>query len=291
LLAVFPADRGVEARLWELLEPRYTLAVARSWAHFARVVRERPVTGAILGLRGVPSDPTPVPVLSGFTAHFPHLPLVLLVRLGRDPHLLYRLGRAGIRNLVLLPLEDLGPGLERTVARSRLKGATAMVLRELSPLVPPRELETVRVAMESVHRNWSAEAVAGVMGLSRPHLSECMKRVGLPSLGHFLLWTRLFHAGQWLEEPGRTGESVARQLEYSSGAAFRRALKLYTGLTPTEVRSGGGLRPVFREFMARTGLLAYRSGWRRGPVGLRPGPPDPTGTSAWTAGMSVVDPI
>ena len=166
-----------------------------------------------------------------------------------------------------------------------------MVLRELSPLLPPRELETVRVAMDSVHRNQSAERVADVLGLTRPHLSECMKQVGLPSLGHFLLWTRLFHAGLWLEEPGRTGESVARQLEYSSGAAFRRALKLYTGRTPTEVRFGGGFRLVFREFMARTGLRAYRKGKRGRPEELQSAQPGFPGTSSRTQGMPAVDPI
>ncbi|MGW8267638.1 MAG: hypothetical protein ACWGSQ_14830, partial [Longimicrobiales bacterium] len=47
------------------------------------------------------------------------------------------------------------------------------------------------------------------------------------------------------------GESVGRQLEYSSGAAFRRALKHYTGATPTSVREGGGLRLILRRFLLR----------------------------------------
>jgi AraC-like DNA-binding protein len=122
-------------------------------------------------------------------------------------------------------------------------------------------MEIAVFAMDSVHRMWSAEELAEEIGLTRPHISECFRRVGMPSLGHFLLWTRLFHAAHWLEEPGRTGESVGRQLEYSSGAAFRRALKHYTGATPTKVREKGGLRFVFRKFLERTGLLD--SGRRR----------------------------
>ena len=76
-----------------------------------------------------------------------------------------------------------------------------------------------------------------------------MKRLGLPSTGHLLTWARLLHAGRWLEEPGRSGESVSRQLEYSSGAAFRRALKQYTGATPTEVVEAGGLGFVIESFV------------------------------------------
>jgi hypothetical protein len=52
-------------------------------------------------------------------------------------------------------------------------------------------------------------------------------------------------------------------LEYSSGAAFRRALKHYTGATPTEVREGGGLRLVFRAFLSRTGLARIETRFRR----------------------------
>jgi AraC-like DNA-binding protein len=62
------------------------------------------------------------------------------------------------------------------------------------------------------------------------------------------------HAGLWLSEPGRTGESVSRQLEYSSGAAFRRALKHYTGATPTETVERGGLDFVLSCFLRACGL-------------------------------------
>ena len=117
-------------------------------------------------------------------------------------------------------------------------------------------------AMDGVHLRWTAESMADSVGLTRPFLSERLKLFGLPSLGHFLLWTRLFHAGHWLEEPGRTGESVGRQLEYSSGAAFRRALKHYTGATPTDIREGGGLALVLRMFALRNDLRAPRPGRR-----------------------------
>jgi AraC-like DNA-binding protein len=174
--------------------------------------------------------------------------------LDRDPFTLFHIGKADIRNLVPLPAMELEQGLLKAIARAGEGGATAFVMRALSSLVPRRELQTVFLAMDSAHRRWSAEQMAEEVGLTRPYLSECFKRVGLPSVGHFLLWTRLFHAGHWLEEPGRTGESVGRQLEYSSGAAFRRALKLYTDSTPTRIRENGGLRLVFQAFLARNNL-------------------------------------
>jgi AraC-like DNA-binding protein len=43
-------------------------------------------------------------------------------------------------------------------------------------------------------------------------------------------------------------------LEYSSGAAFRRALRRYAELTPTQVRKSGGLPPVLSRFLDACGL-------------------------------------
>ncbi len=265
LLAVLERDRQLELRLSALLEPHHSRAVARSWGGLIRVIRERPATGAVIDLDSIPAYPSVEGVLAAFRGQFPHLGLVLLLRLDRDPFTLFRLGKAGIANLVLLPLEELEQGLAKSVARAGEGGATSFVARALSYVVPPRELQAALFAMDSVHRRWSAEQMAEEIGLTRPYLSQCFKTVGLPSLGHFLLWTRLFHAGHWLEEPGRTGESVGRQLEYSSGAAFRRALKLYTDATPTHIRENGGLRFVFGRFLDRSGLrLPGRPGFKRG---------------------------
>ncbi len=254
LLAVLARDRRLELRLTESVEPKHALAFGRSWGGLNRVIRERPVTGAIIDLVAVPSYPSVERVVAGLGVQYPHLGMVLLLDAGGDPFTLFRLGRAAIRNLVLLPQQEVGHGLARAVARAGEGSATSLVMRGLSPFLPRREVGIAFLAMDSVHRRWSAEDVAEEVGFTRPYLSECFKAVGLPSLGHFLLWTRLFHAGHWLEEPGRTGESVGRQLEYSSGAAFRRALKLYTGATPTGVREGGGLSLVFRRFLTQTGL-------------------------------------
>jgi len=244
----------MEIRLSEVLEPLHSLALSHSWSGLTRVIRERPVTGAVVSYRAVPLYPSGERSLVALRSQYPNVPLVLVVERPRNPFVLFRLGKAGIEHLVLLPVDDLGHELARAVGRAEEGGATSFVVRALSRTLPRRELMALQLAMDSVHRRMSAEALATEVGLTRPHLSVRFRDAGLPSVGHLLLWTRLFHAGHWLEEPGRTGESVGRQLEYSSGAAFRRALKLYTGATPSQVRQGGGLRLVFRHFLHRTGL-------------------------------------
>jgi AraC-like DNA-binding protein len=65
-----------------------------------------------------------------------------------------------------------------------------------------------------------------------------------------LLWLRIIYGLDWLLEPGRSVESVAGQLGYSSGAAFRRAIKVTVGGRPTPLRNPEGLTAAVDGFIA-----------------------------------------
>jgi len=255
--ALFTHEPGLSAALGRAAGPK-ELATVSSWPSLIRLVRERPVTTSVLDAAALPPGKTPVQAVLDLRSRFTNLGLVILFHRHTEPLELFHLGRAGLPHLVLLEVEDLGRAVPRALQRAEERGATAMVTRALSPYLPRRELRAVRLAMEGVHQCWSADDFASAVGLSRPFLSERLKACGLPSAGHLLIWARLLHAGLWLEEPGRTGESVSRQLEYSSGAAFRRSLKLYTGATPTEVARSGGLRLVLDRMFDACGLAPVR---------------------------------
>lgn len=249
LAAVFARDRSWRARLCGALGSVHDTAESASWSGFQRLVKERPVTAAVADLDSLGCAGTAVSNLLRFRSSFPGLGLVVLVQRHRDPGLLFRLGTVGIHNLLLVDLDGADRILVRSVARSLERGVIALVTRSVSRYLPARELQAVRRAVEGVHHRWSAEEFAEEVGLSRPFLSECFKEHGLPAVGQLLLWTRLLHAGYWLTDPGRTAESVARQLEYCDGSAFRRALRNATGVTPTEVVEAGGFSFVLQRFL------------------------------------------
>lgn len=260
-VALLSRERPVRSLVERAAVPAHAVASTPSWPALLRLVRERPVTTAMLDLRSLAHRGCPVGRLLSLRDLFPHLPVVLVSCQPEDPVLLFRLGRAGVRDLLLLRMDDLDRDLPRALARVGARSTASVVLRALSPIVPRRELLAVHHALEGIHHRWSADDYAAELGLSRPHVSEVLKEAGLPSAGHLLIWVRLLHAAHWLEEPGRTGESVSRQLEYSSGAAFRRALRTYTGATPTEVVRRGGLEFVLDRFMTACGF-ARRDGRR-----------------------------
>jgi AraC-like DNA-binding protein len=259
-VAVLTKDPKVRAAVRHPVGPR-AVATAREWERLVWLVRERPVTGAVLDTASLPGRLGADAALGELRRRFPSLATVLIARPGADPLSLFRLGRAGLGELVLLPADSLS-GVAVALRDALGAGTEAVVARAVSTYLPTRETLSLRLALEGVQHGWSSEELAGHVGLTRPHVSVRLRACGLPSTGHLLVWAKLLHAGRWLADPGRTAESVSRQLGYSSGAAFRRALRRYVGMTPSSVRALGGLRPVLARFLDECGLPDSLQGGR-----------------------------
>lgn len=253
-VSLLTQDVDVERAVRRSLEERHVVARAGRWERLLHAVRERPVSCVVLDDAYLPRLGHASGAMAELRSRFPSLPVVWLARPTGDPFDLLRLGRVGVDRLLLVAVDDLERNVFENVARALGRGTEALVTRHVSPYLPPRLLSAVRCALDTVHRSLTADEVAALLGLSRPHLSVLLKEHGLPSLGHLLVWARLLHAGRWLTDPGRSAESVSRQLDYSSGAALRRVLRHYLGATPTGVVERGGFPFVLDRFKARCGL-------------------------------------
>src|SRR4051812_49081777 len=124
-LALFSRDRALAGQLERAL-PGHALVRSPSWPGLIRVVRERPVTGALVDLaelEGVEER------LVELRAAFPLIGLVLMARRHDDPVALFRLGRAGVRNLVLLSVDRLERELPRTLSKAEEEGTVSLVAR------------------------------------------------------------------------------------------------------------------------------------------------------------------
>lgn len=231
----------------------HSVATARTWDRILWLARERPITGVVLDSDALPQDVLADATVGELRRSFPSLATVLVARPHTDPLSLFRLGRAGIGGLVLL-MADRPEDVTNALRGALSAGTEAIVTRAVSAYLPRRETDALRLALEGVQHGWCTEELAAHIGFTRPHVSARLRASGLPSTGHLLIWAKLLHAGRWLTDPGRTAQSVSRQLGYSSGAAFRRVLRNYVRSTPMEVRSLGGLAPVLSRFLDECGL-------------------------------------
>jgi AraC-like DNA-binding protein len=119
---------------------------------------------------------------------------------------------------------------------------------ELERLVPANLLPFLRYALEHSRRDMSVEDAAAAMGIHRKTLVDRLRAACLPSPRAIIGWARLLMAARLLDDPGRTVEQVALQLDFPSGTALRNKFKRYTGLRTSEVRENGGVRCVLHAF-------------------------------------------
>ncbi|MDZ7779234.1 MAG: helix-turn-helix domain-containing protein [Gemmatimonadota bacterium] len=248
LIAMLTRVRETNEAVTHVLGREHEIVRAATWSRLVWSLHERPVTVAVLDGAAL-ARIHPERAIVELRRRYPSLGIVVLARDVTDAGTWFRLGRAGLSDLVILPLDGMAPALPRAI-RNALDGSTASVVeRVVSPSLPRRERNAVRWTLEGVQRGWDTDEVCARAGLTRPHMSVCLRAHGLPSVGRLLTWVRMLHAGRWLSDPGRTGESVSRQLGYANGATFRRALRNYVGATPSEVAALGGLLPVLECFV------------------------------------------
>lgn len=223
------------------------MAWARSWRDLDQVVKREPVMAAIADLHAERGKDGALRVYR-FAHRFPLTPILVWGEMdGRD---LFRLGKAGARdviasldasNLVLLA-ELIGNATADTLAmdiNERLEGRVAEPARAL-----------VLTAASRIPSGVQVPDLAAAHGVSVSTLERRCVQWGLPTPGHLLLWLRMIYGLNWLIEPGRSVESVAIQLGYSSGAAFRRAIKVTVGGKPTPLRNRAGLEAALDGFIA-----------------------------------------
>lgn len=251
-LLVAEADRNA---LTAAVGPNQVLW-ARSWQGLGRLVRQRAVTAAVADLH---AEPRKDGVLRVFRFHerFPLTPVVVWGELeGRE---LYRLGKAGAADVILSRDAEDPELVEQTVAPILSSGLSASLDAELEGRVGEEGRRVVRYAADRIPEQIQVPDLARAYGMSVSTLERRCERWGLPTPGRLLLWLRVLWGLRWLLEPGRSVESVAGQLGYSSGAAFRRALKATVGSRPSPLRNAAGLERALAGLVRECpGDAAYR---------------------------------
>ncbi|HEX6369168.1 MAG TPA: helix-turn-helix domain-containing protein [Longimicrobium sp.] len=164
----------------------------------------------------------------------------------------FSLALLGVRGMVCDTRDDGPAALVRCLREHLNRGPLEEMMEALAGLVPATVHRWLALAFHSSLTALTVPALARSARCSPRTLRRTLQAAGLPSPEQILAWRRLLHAARLLDD-GRSADSVARALEFSSGSALRKSLKQVTGLRPRELAAGGGLRLMAALFLARCG--------------------------------------
>jgi AraC-like DNA-binding protein len=241
-----PTDRDF---LTAAASPRMVLW-ADSWRELQRVVRKNPVSLVVMDLHAETRKDGALRVFR-FVQRFPLTPLVVWA--DADGRELFRLGKAGAADVVISRDAD-DPVLVREILdRALARGLWPALESKLSARVDREGVELLRHAAHHIADQVQVPELAEAFEVSISTLERRCERWLIPTPGRLLLWLRVLHGLRWLMEPGRSVESVGHQLGYSSGAAFRRAIKATVGSRGASLRGMDGLERALDMFVSECG--------------------------------------
>lgn len=219
---------------------------ANDWRDLTRVVKREPAAAVVADLNAERGKDGVLRVYR-FAKRYPHTPILVWGDLdGRD---LFRLGKAGATDVV--PLSDtLNAGLlMELIGDATRDHLSARLDAGLADRIGVEGRGLVARAARGIVDGIQVPDLAEAHDLSVSTLERRCQHWGLTTPGRILLWLRIIYGLDWLLEPGRSVESVAGQLGYSSGAAFRRAIKVTVGGKPTPLRNPAGLSAAIAGFI------------------------------------------
>jgi AraC-like DNA-binding protein len=246
LAALLPNERDRDSLRGATASPDGIIWVT-SWQELYQTVRAQPITMAVTDLHAEPRRDGALRVYR-FHRRFPRTPLVAWGE--PDGRELFRLGKCGAAEIVLTrdaADATLVAGLLAAAASERL--ATLLAGR-LDGRLDAQALRLLCYAADEVPNQVQVPDIARAFDMSVSTLERRCERWGMPTPGRTLLWLRVLFGIRWLLEPGRSVESVAGQLGYSSGAAFRRAVKATIGGRPSPLRSERGFSRALDLFLS-----------------------------------------
>jgi AraC-like DNA-binding protein len=164
----------------------------------------------------------------------------------------FSLALLGVREIICVSEPDAAARVAAALATHLNRGAIETMVDRLTGLIPRTVHRWLAPLLLSAGGARTVPELARAALCSPRTLRRTLRGAGLPSPEELLAWRRLLHAGRLLDD-GRSADSVARAMDFSTGSALRKCLKRHTGLRPGDLRRQGGFSAVATLFLARCG--------------------------------------
>ena len=156
-------------------------------------------------------------------------------------HQLLDIALAGVAGVVLRDVDDGRHVFGRTLEAAAQRSHAADIEARLGQHIPDAMRPLFRFMLEHVHGPMDVDRIAAAFGITRQTLRNRLVHHRLPLPRTLMTWCRLLVAGSLLQESGHTLDSVALQLDFSSGHHLGTVLRRYAGAGIAEMRAECGV--------------------------------------------------
>ncbi len=244
-LIVLQPDARVAARLSSALRAEHDVRVVHSWDEAHAAVADGEVHVCVVDADH-PTRDAAKREIAAFCHRHPSVATVAFADASVDPDY-YLLGGLGVDGLILA---NQGEGDIRDTVTRAIRGALAReVLRRLGGPPTGFAAKVLRWALEHGGSEAGADDMAIALDMSPATLQRMLRQEGLPSAGRLLLWGRILMAAHHLSRDHRGVEATAYRVGYSSAAAFARAARQLTGMSPSQMSAPEGFQRVLDAFV------------------------------------------
>ena len=226
-----------------------------------RMARGQP-TAVLLEIADTQDNST-LRALAAFHRHAATVPVCVYLTLRPDvvQEVMHLAVRGIVTDVIIPGTDNLRQRLRDLLRHAHVRDEEVALRRVWRMWTPPEARDIVTACMAASHGVASVADVARRLSRSPRTVERQVTQAGLPPVHRVLRWSRLLRAAHRLERPGANVKQVAAELGYPSSHALAQRLYRHTGLTLTELRTGGfgGLSAYVQ---AR--LLAARTGAANG---------------------------
>ncbi|MBY0489473.1 MAG: helix-turn-helix domain-containing protein [Gemmatimonadaceae bacterium] len=180
-------------------------------------------------------------------AEFPLVAMIgLFIAKESDLAALARLAAAGVADVLPVEQPSIAHHVRSTLSRAQAESLSSRVWRLAAVNVTDSAASLLRPALRLAHSPISLPVLANAVRMHERSVRKYCHANALPSPQWIIGWARSLLVAYYLEESGRSIQSIATLLGYKSSSLLANHLKRYTGKTASVLREESPLRTVGR---------------------------------------------
>lgn len=156
------------------------------------------------------------------------------------------LAKAGVTDTIRAVRLADPESLRLLLSRLAPQASVDRILSELDLDLHPDLVELLRLALSRAHTPLTVAQLADARRVHERSLRKLCEQGGLPSPQWIVGWARCLMVAYYLQDAGRSIQSAAKLLGFSSPASMANHLRRYTGKTAKVLRKEGSLRATAR---------------------------------------------